>query len=116
MQQKITKKVSSQEDVYLIYIGILQAVTGLKITDQEKRVLSTILTKGELTKDVRSYLITEKVASKQRLDNIVSKLRTRKILIGDKPNPRFQNFKAEDVVFSINLIHEETAGAQQGNS
>lgn len=116
MQQKITKKVNSREDSYSIYIGILQAVTGFKITDQEKEVLSVILSRGGLTKIVREYLITQKTVSKQRLDNIISKFRSKGILNGDKPNSRFPIISDDEATFSITLIkktEEATNGGKE---
>jgi hypothetical protein len=99
--QKINKRVQSEEEAYSVYIGILQAVTNFKITEQEKKVLSVILKNKEITKDVKKELT--KMTSKARIENILSKLRARKILIGDKPNVKFPTIRFEETTFSITL-------------
>ncbi len=100
LTQKISKIVDSQEGKYLIYLGVLQAISGFKITEQEKRILSRILEEGELTKNVKDELTS--IASKARVENVISKFRRNKILIGNTPNPRFPRIK-EEITFNIVL-------------
>lgn len=101
LTQKISKTVNKEEDKYLIYLGILQAISGFKTTDQEKRILSVILTEGELTKNVKNSL--ESFVSKARIENVISKFRKNKILMGNKPHPKFPIFKGGDINFNITL-------------
>lgn len=103
--QSINKKIATHEDAYVVYIGLLQAVTNLKITDQEKKVLSIILRNGKLTKEVKAEL--ETITSKPRIENIISKLRAKKILVGDTPSAKFPKIKFEDTTFSITLKPNE---------
>lgn len=99
--QRINKRIESEEEAYAVYIGILQAISNFKITEQEKKVLCVILKNKELTKDVRSQLST--ITSKARIENILSKLRAKKILVGDKPNSKFPSLNFEETTFSITL-------------
>tara|TARA_R110000868_G_scaffold311513_3_gene572516 strand:+ start:690 stop:1007 length:318 start_codon:yes stop_codon:yes gene_type:complete len=101
LTQKISKLVNKEEDKYMIYLGILQAISGFKITEQEKKILSRILESGELTKNVKEEL--ESITSKARIDNVISKFRRTKILVGNKPNSKFLNLKGEGMTFNIVL-------------
>lgn len=98
---KISKRIDSTEEAYAVYIGVLQAVTGFKITEQEKKVLCVILKNGELTKDVRQELTS--ISTKPRIENIISKLRMKKLIVGDKPNSKFPVLNFEETTFSITL-------------
>jgi len=100
----INKKIKSKEEAYAVYIGILQAISNFKITDQEKKVLSIILRNGKLTKDVRAELF--QIASKARVQNILSKLRAKKILIGNVPNSKFPAIDFEETSLMITLKPE----------
>lgn len=110
---KISKKISSTEEAYSIYIGILQAVTGLKLPNQEKKVLSVILANGSLTKEVRQSLL--QISTKASIENVISKLRNKKLLIGDKPNSKLPELKMDEVTFSITLKPKDVSD-QQTNS
>lgn len=104
LTQKINKRISSEDEKYKIYLGILQAISGFKIADQEKLILSTIMKEGELTKNVKTEL--ELLASKARIENVICKFRKNKILIGNKLNAKFPKFGEGDVVFNITLKNE----------
>lgn len=101
LTQKISKNINSQGDKYLIYLGILQAISEFKITKQEKLILSRILQGGGLTKSVKEDLKT--ITSIDRVENVICKFRKNKILVGDKPNSKFPIFKDGDINFSITL-------------
>lgn len=100
LKKKITKSYSDSEEAHYIYIGVIQALTGVKITEQEKKVLSIILAKGELNKEVKSKLNT--ISSKARIENIISKLRNKKMLLGNKPSSKFFNIDTELTISLIN--------------
>lgn len=114
--QKINKKVSSEEEAYYVYLGILQAVSNFKIAEQEKRILSVILKNRGITKDVRKELQT--IASKARIENVIGKLREKKILIGDKPNEKFPVISMQDTTFTITLkpVNETSRTEEPSNS
>lgn len=101
LTQKISKTINSDEEKYSIYFGILQAIAGFKITDQEKLILSKIMKEGELTKNVKDEL--KMIASKARIDNVISKFRKTKILVGNKPNSKFPKLNGKDMSFNITL-------------
>ncbi len=101
LKKKLTKKYNNSEEAHYIYLGILQALTGVKITDQEKRVLSIILDKGEINKDVKFKL--NQISSKARIENIISKLRNKKMLVGNKPSEKFFNINTE---LTISLVDD----------
>lgn len=106
LTQKINKKVSSQENLYGVYLGILEAVTSLKLTKQEKEVLAVILNEGVVNKFVKHKLF--KISSKARIENILSKFRHNQILIDDKPNKNFPLLKDSKITLNITINAEET--------
>lgn len=100
LKKKFTKTYNDSEEGHYIYIGVLQALTGMRITDQEKRVLAIILKEGKIDKSVKDKL--SKIASKPRIENIISKFRKKKILVGDVPSDKFLKLETE---LTINLVN-----------
>lgn len=103
---KINKKIGSQEEAYYVYLGILQAVSGFKIAEQEKRILAVILKNKGLTKEVRKEL--HAITSKARIENVIRKLRLRKMLVGNRPSDKFATITTGDS-FTITLKQENEA-------
>lgn len=88
LTQKITKKISSKQELYKAYLGVLEAMTSIRLTNQEKEVLSRIMVTGSVTKDLKKDLLV--ISSRARIENIISKLRSKKLLVGNEPNPRLK--------------------------
>ncbi len=98
----IKKKVSSIDDVYGVYISILESVTNLKFPNQEKIVLVKILKDREVTKNVKDCLGLSK-DQRQRVANILTKFRNKNIIKDNKISQSFLEFKDNIVTFNIAL-------------
>ena len=105
----LNKRYDSKESLIYTYISILEVITKLKFDKQQKEVISVILLNGELTKDVRLQL--QKISTTARIENILSILRKKKILVDNKiTESKFFNvvkdLKSDSISLNINLKHE----------
>lgn len=104
LTQKISKKVQTNQEKYMIWLGIIGTMTDFKFPEQERKILSYILSEGELTKNVRDSL--HKLTTEARVGNVISKFRKEKILIGDKPNFKYPVSLEGEVKFNIILKND----------
>lgn len=101
----INKKVKSVDDVYTVYISILEGITNIKFTKQERIVILELLKERKVTEKVKDSL-KAKIESKGRIDNILTSFRKKGIIKNNELSPFFKEFKEDDVKFNITLTNE----------
>lgn len=101
----INKKVRSVDDIYNVYVAILEGITNLKFTKQEKIVIIELLKERKVTEKVKESL-KDKIDSKGRIDNILTTFRKKGILKNNELSSFFKEFKIEDIKFNITLTSE----------
>jgi hypothetical protein len=94
----LRKQIDGIEQGYYIYIGVLETISGLKLTEQEKKVFCNILKNKKIERKELNG-----ISSPARIENIISKLRKKKFLINDKPNPRFINIDSENFELTLKI-------------
>ena len=100
---KINKK--NQDNVYEIYLGILEAVSNFRLAHQEKKVLAILLKHREVTKEVKALLY--EITTKQRIENILSNFTKRKFIVDGKVSEKFPDFKTDKIEFVISVNGEK---------
>lgn len=101
----INKKVKSIEGVYTTYIAILEGITGLRLTKQEKIVILELLKERKLTKKVKE-VISEKIPSEGRVENILTTFRKRGILKNNEISPFFKQLDDKNITFNVIVNNE----------
>lgn len=92
----IKKKVKSVDETYAIYLGFLETLTSLQLTNQEKIVMVELLKEKEITKELRDNLKTKV----KRVDNILTLFRKKGLIKDNKIAPFFKEINGE-VSFNV---------------
>lgn len=95
----IKKKIETLDDIYNVYIGILETMTPLKFAPQERIVMVELLKDRIVTKEFKEDL-KKKV---KRVDNILTSFRKKGIIKDNIISPRFQRFTQDDLQIHITL-------------
>lgn len=94
------------------YYGMISAINGLKLTPREIQLVSFAAVRGNMSYgEIRDDFCEKYKTSAPTINNIISKLKRKKVLVKDKGkikvNPAICLDFKKDVRIEVNFIHNE---------